>query len=78
MSQVAAAGFAPFLSAADPKLLGMESYSELSKPRDLEKIFLDETEQWRSFRDSDDSVCCSDDAKISFEVTVRKEHESRR
>ena len=43
MSQVAAAGFAPFLSAADPKLLGMESYSELSKPRDLEKIFLDET-----------------------------------
>ena len=56
MSQVAAAGFAPFLSAADPKLLGMESYSELSKPRDLEKIFLDETyAKWRSFRDSDDS-----------------------
>ena len=56
MSQGAAAGFAPFLSAADPKLLGMESYSELSKPRDLEKIFLDETyAKWRSFRDSDDS-----------------------
>jgi type VI secretion system protein ImpC len=56
MSQVAAAGFAPFLSAADPKLIGMDSYSELSKPRDLEKIFLDESyAKWRSFRDSDDS-----------------------
>lgn len=56
MSQVAAAGFAPFLSAADPKLIGMDSYSELSKPRDLEKIFLDESyAKWRSFRDSEDS-----------------------
>lgn len=56
MSQVSAAGFAPFLSAADPQLLGMDSYTELSKPRDLEKIFLDESyAKWRSFRDSDDS-----------------------
>jgi type VI secretion system protein ImpC len=56
MSQVSAAGFVPFLSAASPKLLGMDSYTELSKPRDLEKIFLDETyTKWRSFRDSDDS-----------------------
>lgn len=56
MSQISAAGFAPFLSAADPKLLGMDSYTELSKPRDLEKIFLDESyAKWRSFRDSDDS-----------------------
>ena len=56
MSQVAAAGFCPFISAADPALLGLESFSELSKPRDLEKIFLDESyAKWRSFRDSDDS-----------------------
>ena len=56
MSQVSAAGFAPFISAASPKLIGMESYTELSKPRDLEKIFLDETyAKWRSFRESDDS-----------------------
>lgn len=56
MSQVSAAGFAPFLSAADPNLLGLESYTELSKPRDLEKVFLDESyAKWRSFRDSDDS-----------------------
>ena len=56
MSQVSAAGFCPFVSAASPKLLGMDSFSELSKPRDLEKIFLDETyTKWRSFRDSDDA-----------------------
>lgn len=56
MSQVSAAGFCPFLSAADPALLGLESFEELSKPRDLEKIFLDESfTKWRSFRDSEDS-----------------------
>lgn len=56
MSQVSAAGFCPFLSAASPELLGLESFTELSKPRDLEKIFLDESYvKWRSFRDSDDS-----------------------
>ena len=56
MSQVSAAGFCPFLSAADPALLGLESFEELSKPRDLEKIFLDDSfTKWRSFRDSEDS-----------------------
>ena len=56
MSQVSAAGFCPFLSAASPELLGLESFTDLSKPRDLEKIFLDESYvKWRSFRDSDDS-----------------------
>lgn len=56
MSNIAAAGFCPFLSAASPKMFGFESYTELSKPRDLEKIF-DSAEytQWRGFRDSEDS-----------------------
>ncbi|EYR83978.1 EvpB family type VI secretion protein [Shinella sp. SUS2] len=56
MSNVAAASFAPFISAASPKMFGLESFTELSKPRDLEKIF-DSSEyiKWRSFRDSDDS-----------------------
>jgi len=60
MSNVAAAAFAPFITAADPKLMGFGSWEELSKPRDLEKIFeSDEYAKWRSFRDSDDSrfVC---------------------
>jgi len=56
MSQVGAAGFCPFVTASAPELLGMDSFTELSKPRDLEKIFLDESyTKWRSFRDSDDS-----------------------
>jgi len=56
MSNVAAAGFCPFISAASPNMFGFESFTELSKPRDLEKIF-DSAEytQWRSFRESNDS-----------------------
>jgi len=56
MSNVSAAGFCPFISAADPKMFGFDSFTELSKPRDLEKIF-DSAEyiKWRSFRDSEDA-----------------------
>ncbi len=56
MSNVAAAGFCPFISAAAPEMFGFDAFTELSKPRDLEKIF-DSAEyaQWRGFRDSDDS-----------------------
>lgn len=56
LSNVAAAGFCPVLSAADPSLFGFDNWSELSKPRDLAKIF-DSAEyiKWRSFRDSEDS-----------------------
>lgn len=56
MSNIAAAGFCPFLSASSPKMFGFESFTELSKPRDLEKIFESaEYIPWRSFRDSEDS-----------------------
>ena len=56
MSNVAAAAFCPFLTAAEPKLFGFESWEELSQPRDLSKIF-DSAEyvKWRSFRESEDS-----------------------
>ncbi|NQT37027.1 MAG: type VI secretion system contractile sheath large subunit [Planctomycetes bacterium] len=56
MSNVAAAAFCPFLTAAAPELFGFESFTELSKPRDLEKIFdTVEYTKWTSFRDSEDS-----------------------
>jgi len=56
VSNIAAAAFAPFISAASPKLLGLESFTELSNPRDLEKIFESvEYAKWKSFRESDDS-----------------------
>ncbi|MDN3519580.1 type VI secretion system contractile sheath large subunit [Aquisalimonas lutea] len=56
MSNVAAAAFCPFLTAAEPGLFGFQSWEELSQPRDLSKIF-DSTEylKWRSFRESEDS-----------------------
>lgn len=56
MSHIAAAAHAPFVSAASPELFGLESYSELSRPRDLSKVF-DTVEyvKWKSFRESEDS-----------------------
>jgi type VI secretion system protein ImpC len=56
MSNVAAAAFCPFVSAASPALFGFESFTELSKPRDLEKIFdTIEYTKWKSYRESEDS-----------------------
>ncbi|MGH9405557.1 MAG: type VI secretion system contractile sheath large subunit [Terriglobia bacterium] len=55
-SQVAAAAHAPFLTAAAPQLLSMESYTILDQPRDIAKIF-DQTTyaKWKSFRQSEDA-----------------------
>jgi type VI secretion system protein ImpC len=56
MSNVAAAAFCPFITAADPGAFGFDSWTELTKPRDLEKIFETvEYAKWRSFRDSEDA-----------------------
>ena len=56
MSNVSAAAFAPFLSAAGPEMMGFSSWQELSKPRDLAKIFeTQEYTKWRSYRDTEDS-----------------------
>jgi type VI secretion system protein ImpC len=56
MSNVAAAAFCPFITSASPQLFGFESFTELSKPRDLEKIFdTVEYAKWKAFRESEDS-----------------------
>ena len=56
MAQISAASHAPFMAAAAPSLFQMESWQELSNPRDLTKIFsTPEYASWRSLRDSDDS-----------------------
>jgi type VI secretion system protein ImpC len=56
MSHVAAAAHAPFISAASPELLGLDTFTDLGKPRDLSKIFdTAEYMRWRSFRDSEDA-----------------------
>ena len=61
VSQVAAAARAPFLSAASPELLDMESFTALDSLASIAKIF-DSTEyaKWKpSFRESEDSESVS-------------------
>ncbi|HUZ63074.1 MAG TPA: type VI secretion system contractile sheath large subunit [Acetobacteraceae bacterium] len=56
VSNVSAAAFAPFISAAGAGMFGFQDWPELSKPRDLAKIFeTAEYTKWRSFRDSEDA-----------------------
>jgi type VI secretion system protein ImpC len=56
MSGVAATSHAPFIAAASPAMFNFESFTELSGPRDLEKIFDSEAYlKWNMFRKSDDS-----------------------
>jgi type VI secretion system protein ImpC len=56
VSHVAAAAHAPFLTAAAPELMSLDSYTNIGAPRDLAKIF-DTTEyaKWKGFRESEDS-----------------------
>jgi len=56
IGQICAASHAPFISSAGPKLMGMESWQDLNKPRDLTKIFEQkEYLPWKALRDSEDS-----------------------
>ncbi len=56
ISNVAAAAHAPFLAAADPGLMGLESFTDLPNPRDLAKKFeTPDYAKWKSFRESEDS-----------------------
>ncbi len=56
IAQVAAAAHAPFIAAAAPSVMQMDSWAELANPRDLTKIFqTPEYAAWRSLRDSEDS-----------------------
>ena len=56
MSHVAAAAHAPFISAASEDMFGLESFTEMGKPRDMAKVFdTIEYAKWKSFRESEDS-----------------------
>ena len=56
LSGVAGAAHAPFIASASPKLFDLDSFTELSVPRDLAKNF-ESTEliKWRSFRETEDA-----------------------
>jgi type VI secretion system protein ImpC len=56
MAQIASSAHAPFIAGANPKLMNMDSWRELSDPRDLTKIFqTPDYAPWRSLRESEDS-----------------------
>ncbi len=56
MSHVAAAAHAPFISAASHEMFGLETFTDLGKPRDMSKVFdTVDYAKWKSFRESEDS-----------------------
>jgi type VI secretion system protein ImpC len=56
IAKISAAAHAPFIAAADPAVMLMDSWQELANPRDLTKIFqTPEHAAWRSLRESEDS-----------------------
>ena len=56
VAQVASAAHAPFLTAAAPEMLNMDSFTTIDAPRDMAKIFdSSEYAKWKSFRQSEDS-----------------------
>lgn len=51
LSQIAAAAFSPFIAAASPSLFGLDDFSTLAYPLNLQNIFSQtEYTKWRSFR----------------------------
>jgi len=56
MAKISAAAHSPFIVGASPALMQMDSWQELSNPRDLTKIFsTPDYAAWRSLRESPDS-----------------------
>ena len=56
MSKISAAAHCPFIAGAAPSLMQMDSWQELSNPRDLTKIFTTpEYASWRSLRESEEA-----------------------
>jgi len=54
LGKIASACHAPFISAAAPTLLGMDSWNELGNPRDLSTVFdTPDYAGWHSLRDSE-------------------------
>lgn len=56
IAEVAAAAWAPFIAAAHPALLGLDTFADLQFPLNLPRTFEQlEYLKWRAFRDSEDA-----------------------
>ena len=55
LSMVAAASFCPFILGASPRMLQLESFRELGRPKSLATVFAQpEYQRWQGLRDADD------------------------
>ena len=56
MSKISEAALAPFLSSAAPRLLGLDSWNDLSNPPDIEELFTaSDYAGWNSLRESENA-----------------------
>ncbi len=56
LAQISAAAHTPFISGVSPATLGMDSWAELTNPRDLSKTFsTPDYAAWRTLRESEDA-----------------------
>jgi len=56
ISQIAAAAHAPFIAGAGPSVMGLNSWQELSNPKDIKNIFdAPDYAAWKSLRQSEDA-----------------------
>jgi type VI secretion system protein ImpC len=56
LTKIGAAAHAPFIAAAAPSMIGMESWQELSNPRGIaDKFDATDYREWNAFRESQDS-----------------------
>ena len=56
IAKISASAHAPFITAANPSVMQMDSWAELSNPADLSRYFgTPEYAAWRSLRDSEDA-----------------------
>ena len=56
ISEIAAASFCPFIASAGSRLLGLETWQDLSQPIDFEEIAQsDEYIKWRNYRETDEA-----------------------
>lgn len=56
ISKIAESSLCPFIAAASPSLLGLDSWNEIGTPPDLSEIFITpDYAQWNSLRDSQNS-----------------------
>jgi type VI secretion system protein ImpC len=56
MAKIGSAAHCPFIAGASPTIMQMDSWQELSNPRDLTKVFTTpEYAAWRTLRDSEDA-----------------------